>query len=162
MCDLATLDAATPADEPSCRPARATSSRLRTIFGLVRGPRSLQVRASAATGRAETLPVLIPLAIASPGSRSRDAPRRRATTDVLDVAEFFVRTSERRASRRRAAGVLWDRLPGRWTVRVAEANTAGLGFWDAVVRDHTRGVFTVGNVAGRTQRFRVFSFATAR
>ena len=47
-------------------------------------------------------------------------------------------------------------------MRVAEANTAGLGFWDAVVRDHTRRVFTAGTVAGRTQAFRVFSFVTAR
>jgi hypothetical protein len=47
-------------------------------------------------------------------------------------------------------------------VRVAEANAAGLAFWDAVVRDYTRGAFTIGAVAGRTQAFRVYAFATAR
>jgi hypothetical protein len=46
-------------------------------------------------------------------------------------------------------------------VRVAEANAAGLAFWDAVVRDYTRGAFTVRGVAGRPHVFRVFSFASA-
>jgi len=57
-----------------------------------------------------------------------------ADPDFLDVAEFFVLRPYRRLGvGRRAAWLLWDRLPGPWTVRVAEANREGLAFWaDAV------------------------------
>jgi len=166
MCDLATLDAATPEDAPVLSDLlELYQFELRTTFALTRGPdgRFGYARLPRYWSEPEThFPFLIRVgervagfALATRGSPASDEP------DVLDVAEFFVRTTERRAGvARRAAGLLWDRLPGRWIVRVAEANTVGLGFWDAVVRDYTRGVFTVGAVAGRTQLFRVFSFAT--
>ena len=168
MCDLATLDPATPEDASILSDLlELYQFELRTIFALARGPdgRFGYGRLPRYWSEPEThFPFLIRVgervagfALATRGSPASDDP------DVLDVAEFFVRTSERRAGvARRAAGLLWDRLPGRWIVRVAEANTTGLGFWDAVVRDRTRGAFTVGTVAGRTQQFRVFSFATAR
>ena len=168
MCDLATLDPATPADAPELSDLlELYQFELRKIFGLVRGPdgRFGYARLPRYWSEPEThFPFLIRVgdrvagfAFATRGSPASDDP------DVLDVAELFVRTTERRAGvARRAAGLLWDRLPGRWTVRVAEANKAGLGFWDAVVRDHTRRVFTVRTVAGRSQAFRVFSFATTR
>jgi predicted acetyltransferase len=168
MCDLATLDPATSEDTPVLSDLlELYQFELRTIFGLTRGPdgRFGYARLPRYWSEPAThFPFLIRIgervagfALATRGSPASDDP------EVLDVAEFFVRTTERRAGvARRAVGLLWDRLPGRWTVRVAEANTAGLGFWDAVVRDYTRGVFTVGTVTGRTQAFRVFSFATAR
>src|SRR6185369_4989341 len=140
---------------------------LRTTFALTRGPdgRFGYARLPRYWSEPEThFPFLIRVgervagfALATRGSPASDDPA------VLDVAEFYVRTTERRTGvARRAASLLWDRLPGRWTVRVAEANAAGLAFWDAVVRDYTRGAFTVGTHPGRTQAFRVFSFATAR
>src|SRR5215213_5011236 len=43
--------------------------------------------------------------------------------DVLDVAEFFAARRYRRAGvGRRAALLLWQRLPGAWIVRVSEGN----------------------------------------
>ena len=168
MCDLATLDPATPADTAELSDLlELYQFELRTIFGLARG---LDGRFGYArlprywSEPATHFPFLIRvgarvagLALATRGSPVTDDP------DVLDVAEFYVRTTERRAGvARRAARLLWDRLPGRWTVRVAEANGAGLAFWDAVVRDYTRGAFDVGTHAGPTQAFRVFAFVTAR
>jgi predicted acetyltransferase len=168
MCDLATLDAATPADASELSDLlELYQFELRTIFGLARGPDGRFGYARLPRYWSEPavhFPFLIRVgsrvagfALATRGSPASDDPA------VLDVAEFYVRTTERRAGvARRAAALLWDRLPGRWTVRVAEANAAGLGFWDAVVRDYTGGAFTVATHAGRTQPFRVFAFATAR
>jgi len=168
MCDLATLDAAAPEDAPALSDLlELYQFELRTIFAIARGSdgRFGYARLPRYWSEPEThFPFLIHVgervagfALATRGSPASDDPT------VLDVAELFVRTTERRAGvARRAASLLWDRLPGRWTVRVAEANTAGLAFWDAVLRDYTRGAFTVGMHAGRTQAFRVFSFATAR
>src|SRR5689334_18273720 len=54
--------------------------------------------------------------------------------DVLDVAEFFVIRQYRRAGVGRDAVVqLWNRFPGRWTVRVLETNRNALAFWSRVV-----------------------------
>jgi len=168
MCDLATLDPATPADAPELSDLlELYQFELRTIFALARGPDGSfgYARLPRYWSEPEShFPFLIRIgqrvagfALATRGSPASDDPA------VLDVAEFYVRTTERRAGvARRAAGLLWDRLPGRWTVRVAEANGASLAFWGAVVRDYTHGAFTIGTHAGRTQPFRVFSFATAR
>jgi predicted acetyltransferase len=168
MCDLATLDAATPEDAPVLLDLlELYQFELRTIFTLARGPdgRFGYARLPRYWSEPDThFPFLIHVgervagfALATRGSPVSDDPA------VLDVAEFFVRTTERRAGvARRAASLLWDRLPGRWTVRVAEANVRGLAFWDAALRDYTRDALTVGTHDGRTQTFRVFSFATAR
>lgn len=57
-----------------------------------------------------------------------------ADPDVYDVAEFFVLRRYRRSGvGRRAAPLLWRELPGRWVVRVSEANPAALEFWSRVV-----------------------------
>ena len=84
-----------------------------------------------------------------------------ATTDPedLDLAEFFVLRSYRRSGvGRRAAFALWDRLSGHWVVRVSEAHTAGLHFWEAAIEDYTRGSFARGVHPGKHHMFRVFSF----
>ncbi|HEX4954229.1 MAG TPA: GNAT family N-acetyltransferase [Thermoanaerobaculia bacterium] len=79
-----------------------------------------------------------------------------------DVAEFFVLRSHRRSGvGRRAAFLLWDLLPGRWVVRVAEANRAGLPFWEKVVREYTQGAFSTTEHRGKLHTFRVFSFRSA-
>jgi predicted acetyltransferase len=55
---------------------------------------------------------------------------------VLDVEEFFVLRQYRRSGvGRRAAALLWKGLAGRWTVRVAEANSSALRFWRSVVAE---------------------------
>jgi predicted acetyltransferase len=87
------------------------------------------------------------------GSPASDDP------EALDVAEFFVLRSYRRSGvGRRAAFLLWNRIPGRWVVRVAEGNRAGLPFWEEAVHAFTRGTFARSEHTGRFARFRVFSF----
>jgi len=58
----------------------------------------------------------------------------------------------------RAAVLLWERLPGDWTVRVSEANRRGLPFWEATIRAYTRGAFTECTRPGSPNRWRIFSF----
>lgn len=79
----------------------------------------------------------------------------------LDVAEFFVLRRHRRSGvGRRAAFLLWDRLPGGWIVRVSTANRAGVPFWAAVVGEYTGGVFSESQRPGNPYGWRVFSFAS--
>ena len=70
---------------------------------------------------------------------------------TFDVAEFFVlRRYRRDGVGRRAASLLWDRLPGRWTVRVLKENKGALAFWTGILEG-----------AGRIDRrdgWRVFTF----
>ncbi len=55
---------------------------------------------------------------------------------AMDVAEFFVLRSYRRAGvGRRAARALWSLFPGRWTVRVTAQHREGLSFWGDVVAE---------------------------
>lgn len=57
-----------------------------------------------------------------------------ADPDVFDVAELFVLRRYRRSGvGRRAAPLLWKALPGRWVVRVSEANPGALEFWSQVI-----------------------------
>jgi predicted acetyltransferase len=81
--------------------------------------------------------------------------------DDLDVSEFFILRSYRsRRVGRRAAFLLWDDRPGRWIVRVSEANHAALPFWERTIRDYTQGQFGKAQHPGRSHMFRVFSFTT--
>lgn len=92
-------------------------------------------------------------ALATRGSPATDDP------SDLDVAEFFVLRAHRRSGvGRRAAFLLWDGLPGRWVVRVSEANRAGLPFWEQTVRAYTGGAFGVSVAPGRPHPWRVFTF----
>jgi len=63
-----------------------------------------------------------------------------ATNDAshLDVAEFFVlRALRKRGIGERAAALLWDALPGHWTVRVARANEGAVRFWERAITRYT-------------------------
>ena len=87
------------------------------------------------------------------GSPASDDP------DALDVAEFFVLRRYRGTGvGRHAAELLWRRLPGRWTVRVSEANTDGLAFWQRVVAEAGVGRATVSSRTDRTASWRVYAF----
>jgi predicted acetyltransferase len=80
----------------------------------------------------------------------------------LDVAEFFVLRRHRRSHvGRRAAFLLWDRLPGRWIVRVSEANRAGLPFWRSTIEEYSRGGFSQSERAGAPHGWQVFTFSSA-
>jgi predicted acetyltransferase len=87
------------------------------------------------------------------GSPASDDP------EVFDVAEFFVLRRYRRSGvGRGAAFLLWDRLPGRWIVRVSEGNPGGLRFWTGVIGEYTRGAATQFERPGNPKAWRVFSF----
>lgn len=80
---------------------------------------------------------------------------------VLDVAEFFVLRRYRRSGvGREAIRLIWNQLPGRWTVRVLHTNQRGLAFWPGVVADYTRGQFSETQLPAGDRVFRVFHFQT--
>ncbi|MEA2694021.1 MAG: hypothetical protein QOJ16_3408 [Acidobacteriota bacterium] len=95
-------------------------------------------------------------ALAQRGSPATDDP------DVFDVAELFVLRRYRRSGvGRRAAVLLWNRLPGRWLVRVSEGNLRALPFWAGVIAEFTEGAATEFKRPGHPHAWRVFSFASA-
>lgn len=82
--------------------------------------------------------------------------------DVFDIAEFFVLRRHRRSGvGRRAACLLWDRLPGRWIVRVSEGNRGAVPFWADVITEYTRGAATESRRSGSPNAWHVFSFDSA-
>ncbi|WP_437812654.1 GNAT family N-acetyltransferase [Sorangium sp. So ce1078] len=94
--------------------------------------------------------------LATRGSPAAEDP------DVLDIAEFFVLRRYRRSGvGRRAAVLLWQRLPGKWTVRVSEGNAGALAFWRGVVSEFTNGAATDTTRPGHPSPWRVFSFESA-
>lgn len=83
--------------------------------------------------------------------------------EVLDVAEFFVLRRHRRSGvGTRAAFLLWDRMPGRWIVRVAQNNLRGLPFWRAAVSAYTGGHFREHSVTQKQRGWQVFTLDTPR
>lgn len=78
-----------------------------------------------------------------------------------DVAEFFVLRSYRRSGlARRAAALLWNSFPGRWSVRVAESNPGAVQFWTKVIADYTSGTAIESRRPGPPIDWRVFSLAS--
>jgi predicted acetyltransferase len=78
---------------------------------------------------------------------------------VWDMAEFFVV----RGQRRRGIGVLaakevWRRFPGRWQVRIMEANDAGRLYWQRAVAAFAGEEIDSTCFEKDGGRWRVFSF----
>jgi len=98
---------------------------------------------------------LVGFALAQRGSPMIEDP------EVFDVAEFFVLRSERRSGIGvRAARLLWDRLPGRWIVRVSEGNLGGLPFWTRAI-EHYAGTAAEQTLRpGSPHAWHVFAFET--
>ena len=95
-------------------------------------------------------------ALAARGSPATDDPAD------LDVAEFFVLRQYRRCGvGREAAFLLWNRLEGRWVVRVSEGNHRALPFWPAVIREYTGGAFSETGRPGTPHAWRVFTFESS-
>lgn len=79
--------------------------------------------------------------------------------ETQDVAEFFVLRKYRRLGvGREAARLLWQALPGAWTVRVAERNQRALAFWSSAVAEVSAGAATELTLPGSPNTWRVFSF----
>src|SRR5262245_35158729 len=58
--------------------------------------------------------------------------------DVWDVAEFFVvRGCRRRGLGTKVAHEVWRMFPGRWEVRVIQANQVAIEFWERAIRRFT-------------------------
>jgi predicted acetyltransferase len=92
-------------------------------------------------------------ALVTRGSPASDDP------ETLDVAEFFVlRRYRRSAIGARAAAMLWNRMRGPWTVRVSEANRAGVPFWSRTIAAYTNGAMSETTKPGAPHAWRVFSF----
>jgi len=95
--------------------------------------------------------------LAMRGSPMSDDP------EVLDISEFFVLRHYRRSGvGRRAAFLVWDQLPGRWIVRVAEGNSGALAFWTGIVDEYSHGRASVTSRPGTPSAWRVFSFDSRR
>jgi len=83
--------------------------------------------------------------------------------DVLDVAEFFVLRRYRRSGVGRAAAfLLWDRLGGRWIVRVSEGNRGAIPFWAGIIAHYSGGGAVETRRPGSPNAWRVFSFDSRR
>jgi predicted acetyltransferase len=92
-------------------------------------------------------------ALATRGSPVSDDP------SVFDVAEFFVlRRYRRQGVGRRAAILLWNHLPGKWTVRVSEANHDGLAFWREAIAGTAGDLMTETTRTGPRTAWRVYHF----
>ncbi len=90
-------------------------------------------------------------ALATRGSPASEDP------EVYDVAEFFVLRQLRRSGvGRRAARLLWQDLPGKWVVRVSEANSTGFAFWRRAVAEFTKSDVSPSIRPGRVASWLVF------
>ncbi len=95
---------------------------------------------------------LVGFALVTRGSPVAEDP------EVLDVAEFFVIRRFRRAGvGARAAHLLWQALPGAWTVRASEGVVGAVPFWARAVAGFSA-CATESTHAGSLHAWRVFSF----
>ena len=96
---------------------------------------------------------VVGFALVTRGSPATDDP------NVFDVAEFFVIRRHRRSGvGRQAAVLLWNRLPGKWIVRVSEGVPGALPFWSSVIAEFTGGAATASTRPGNPHAWRVFAF----
>jgi len=78
---------------------------------------------------------------------------------VWDMVEFFVvRGYRRRGIGMEAAHQVWRRLPGKWEVRVMQANPRALPFWERAVAAFTGEAIRPAPVEKSGKRWHVFSF----
>ena len=81
--------------------------------------------------------------------------------NIFDVAEFFVARRHRRSGiGRRAALLLWNRLPGTWMVRVSERNSGACVFWRNVIGEFAGDAAVELVHTAKGHPWRVFSFAS--
>lgn len=98
---------------------------------------------------------VVGFALATRGSPASDDP------NVFDVGEFFVVRRHRRSGvGRRAAMLLWNRLPGSWIVRASAGLPGAVAFWRGVVTEFTQGGAVEAERAGSPYRWHVFSFSS--
>jgi predicted acetyltransferase len=80
-------------------------------------------------------------------------------TAVWDLAEFFiVRRNRRRGIGMEAAHQVWRRFPGRWEVRVMEANQPAREFWKRAIAAFAGEEIPSADLQKDGKPWRVFSF----
>ncbi len=78
---------------------------------------------------------------------------------VWDVVEFFiVRAYRRHGIGTKAAFKVWERFPGRWEVRVMQANRKALDFWQRVIADFIGAAIDPVPIEEDGERWHVFQF----
>jgi predicted acetyltransferase len=83
---------------------------------------------------------------------SRPPRQHRATIDFR-LAEFFVKTSERRLGiGREAALLIFNRFAGTWEVSEFLYNKPAVAFWRSVVSEFTRGRFRESTAHGEVHQ----------
>jgi len=79
--------------------------------------------------------------------------------NVWDMAEFFVvRGYRRRGIGTGVAHEVWRRFPGRWQVRVMEANRAAHRFWTQAISEFLGETVRPLSFEDNGERWHVFSF----
>jgi len=84
-----------------------------------------------------------------------------AAEDVWDMTEFFVA----RGCRRRGVGTgiarrVWSQFPGKWEVRVMEANRSAQPFWEQAIALFVGRKIAPVTIEKDGVRWRVFSFVS--
>jgi len=78
---------------------------------------------------------------------------------VWDMAEYFVlRGWRRHRVGTRVAHDVWRRFPGRWQVRVMEANVAARQFWDRAISSFLGRASSTVRLDHDGEQWQVFSF----
>jgi predicted acetyltransferase len=81
--------------------------------------------------------------------------------NVWDVAEFFVIRGYRRCGvGTEIAHRVWRQFPGRWEVRVLEANVSAQRFWERAISQYTGEDLASVRINKNRDRWRVFSFVS--
>jgi predicted acetyltransferase len=82
---------------------------------------------------------------------------------VWDMVEFFVvRRYRRLGIGTEVAHQVWRMFPGRWEVRVMEANRAALPFWERAIAAFTGAPAGAMQIEKGGKRWHVFSFESQR
>jgi predicted acetyltransferase len=78
---------------------------------------------------------------------------------VLDIREFFVMRSYRRNGVGQGmATLLWNEHPGKWLVRVLEANAPAVQFWRAAIASYSKGEYQEEGHIAKGSSWRYFRF----
>jgi len=79
-----------------------------------------------------------------------------------DVHEFFViRRFRRNGFGQTLAMLLWNEHPGKWLVRVLEANAPAVLFWRTTIASHSDGAYEEEGRTVNGRRWRFFRFASS-
>ena len=83
--------------------------------------------------------------------------------NVWDVAEFFIaRKCRRHGIGMKVAHEVWRRFPGRWEVRVMEANLTAKEFWERAITSFSGEANCSVRIEKGGKPWQLFSFESER